>query len=405
MIESVVFAAVFAAALAVLLLPRLRNSDTWDATVTPLASIIGSGFLVSAPLLADVLGDLSLFAMAGLIALAYLIGGAIRFNIAHAEPLLARGAPMPIRTAEQVSHIVLAFAYFVSVAYYLALLSTFLLKGLGHPDPWLARLITTAILLAIGAVGALRGLHEVEKIETFTVATNLAVIAGLLAALAWFNGAQLAAGAWALDTSRPPVTLQTALVVLGLLIVVQGFETSRFLGQEYTARMRVRTMRRAQLISAAIYLLFFALITELFRHGLHRGGVAAIIDMMAPVALVLPAMLTLGAVASQFSASVADSIGAAGLIEEISAHRVSLRRAYPIVAGVAIAVTWATDVFGIINLASRAFALFYAAQCVVAVFVAWRHPALRLRWLHLLAYAGGALVCLAVVLFAVPSGA
>ena len=33
---------------------RLAGSSNWKATVTPLASIMGSGFLVSAPLLAGI---------------------------------------------------------------------------------------------------------------------------------------------------------------------------------------------------------------------------------------------------------------------------------------------------------------------------------------------------------------
>ena len=36
---------------------RFARSDTWRATVTPLASIIGSGFLISGPLLAKEFGS------------------------------------------------------------------------------------------------------------------------------------------------------------------------------------------------------------------------------------------------------------------------------------------------------------------------------------------------------------
>jgi len=43
--------------IALLFLPALRNSDDWRATVTPLASIIGSGFLVVAPLLGYAVGS------------------------------------------------------------------------------------------------------------------------------------------------------------------------------------------------------------------------------------------------------------------------------------------------------------------------------------------------------------
>jgi hypothetical protein len=38
---------------------RLTASSNWKATVTPLASIMGSGFLVSAPLLGSIVGNLT----------------------------------------------------------------------------------------------------------------------------------------------------------------------------------------------------------------------------------------------------------------------------------------------------------------------------------------------------------
>jgi predicted lipid-binding transport protein (Tim44 family) len=69
---------------------RLAASSNWKATVTPLASIMGSGFLVSAPLLAGIVGNLAVVCMAILLVLAFAVGGAIRFNIRHFEPI-ARG--------------------------------------------------------------------------------------------------------------------------------------------------------------------------------------------------------------------------------------------------------------------------------------------------------------------------
>jgi hypothetical protein len=35
--------------------------------------------------------------------------------------------------------------------------------------------------------------------------------------------------------------------------VVQGFETSRFLGEKYSPEVRVASMRNAQIISAVLY--------------------------------------------------------------------------------------------------------------------------------------------------------
>ena len=66
---------------------RVSRSSSWKATVTPLASIMGSGFLVSAPLLGGIVGNLAWFCMAALLLLAYSVGGAIRFNIRHFEPI------------------------------------------------------------------------------------------------------------------------------------------------------------------------------------------------------------------------------------------------------------------------------------------------------------------------------
>ena len=75
---------VIAASAAVLLgvfHPRVVNSVTWRATVTPLASIIGSGFLVLCAHPDEQFRCLGFSGYAVLCTLAYLIGGAIRFNI------------------------------------------------------------------------------------------------------------------------------------------------------------------------------------------------------------------------------------------------------------------------------------------------------------------------------------
>ena len=130
---------------------RLKASTNWKATVTPLASIMGSGFLVSAPLLAGIVGNLALFFMALLLALAYLVGGAIRFNIRHFEPIENKGHG-PAQDIAFLSRIVLVGAYFISVTYYLELLAAFLLKAIGVHNQAAANGITSLLLLAIGDV-------------------------------------------------------------------------------------------------------------------------------------------------------------------------------------------------------------------------------------------------------------
>ncbi len=59
---------------AILFHPRLSRSKDWRAIVTPLASIIGSGFLVIGPILNASFGYMVPAAMAALCGVAYLFG-------------------------------------------------------------------------------------------------------------------------------------------------------------------------------------------------------------------------------------------------------------------------------------------------------------------------------------------
>ncbi len=404
MTADIIAVAAFVATITLLLAPRLRAAPAWRATVTPLASIIGSGFLVSLPLLAVTVGAFAVFAMLALCALAYLLGGVIRFNIARGEKLfdLPRKYPLTAST-ERLSHLALSFAYFVSVTYYLSLLAAFLLKGFGMVDPAVAKAVTTVLLAAIGGYGLWRGLHALETVEEYAVSLKLAVIAAVLASLAWFNIELFAAGQWRIAAPETKLTTHSAMVLLGLLIVVQGFETSRFLRGEYPPAMRIRTMRAAQLIATAIYGAFFALASVTLDRMPHTGDVAAVTTMLASAAAILPLMLVGGALFAQGSAAIADAIGAAGLIGDITANRVHRNHAYPVIAIVGIAITWAADVFQVIALASRAFAFFYLLQCLVAISVARVAPGVTRRNLRIAGFSLLALLALMAVLFGIPA--
>ena len=208
---------------------RLAGSASWKATVTPLASIMGSGFLVSAPLLAGIVGNWALACMALLLVLAYLVGDAIRFNIRHFEPIEDAGHGLAQNIAF-LSRIVLAGAYFISVTYYLQLLAAFVLNAFGMSNPTVAHVITTALLVIIGAVGIWRGLDVLEGIEKYAISLNLGMIGALLVALAIYNINLVREGSWALPDISSTIDFHDLRVLLGLLIVVQGFETSRYLG-------------------------------------------------------------------------------------------------------------------------------------------------------------------------------
>jgi hypothetical protein len=382
---------------------RLAGSSNWQATVTPLASIMGSGFLVSAPLLAGIVGNLAVFAMGVLLLLAYLVGGAIRFNIQHFEPIENTKQNKPAQDTAFLSRIVLVGAYFISITYYLQLLAAFLLKILHVDSPLWANVITTALLVMIGVVGMWRGLQELAAIEKYAVALNLGMIGALLVALLIYNVKLLIGGDWALPALSSAIDFHDVRVLFGLLIVVQGFEISRYLGDEYPAEQRIATMRAAQLLSAAIYAVFLALTTVLFRKGL-GADVTAIIDMTRPVAAILPALLAVAAIGSQFSAAVADDSGAGGLLEDITHKKLPIRHAYLLILLVTVALTWATDVNAIIAYASRAFALFYMFQCVVAFLVARELENLSHRVPKLVHYAFLAFMCFLVFAIGVPSG-
>lgn len=380
-------------------LSRAGRSETWSAMVSPLASIIGSGFLVSAPLLARHFGSYAILAMGLLLLMAAAFGSAVRHNIGHVQ---SKGVAAHVHGLDRLSELALAFAYVVSVGYYLTLLGSFVTKlALGQPDPDLVRWIATVLVALIAWLGWSGGLRKVIRMESHVVAFKLAVIAGFLAALGWHAVAVVSENGPAMLVPLPGRIEPTAVpVLLGLLIVVQGFETSRYIGEEFDAPTRIRTMRLAQWVAVGIYLVFFALMLPLLPQALEGAGETAIIGAAAAVGVLLPLMLTFGAVASQFSAAVADAIGGAGLASELTRNRVCSSQTFPVFAAAVIVVLWTTDIYGIIVLASRIFALYYMLQCLVAAAEVRCREGLspRVLWFAALAALAGA-----VVIFGVPA--
>ncbi|WP_169569112.1 hypothetical protein [Sneathiella limimaris] len=357
--------------LVLLFLPKVRSSLLWRATVTPLASIIGSGFLIIAPVLGQAVGPLAGWAMLGIVCFAFLIGHVIRFNIRYGEPLLekAKGHGWVFR-AEQLSNAAVFFAYLISVAFYLRLLSSYALKLFDHSSDFSANLLTTAILGSIAVVGVLKGLRFLEALEKFSVSIKLSIIAALLAGLLFFdieNGQKLP------DLISKDVDWHMFGLLAGMLLVVQGFETSRYLGDEYSASDRVRSMRIAQILSGLVYVGFVVLVMPLL--GLLENKTAdetAIIQLSGHVADTLPYLLILAALASQFSAAIADTLGGGGLIREETRGNVSSKVGYLIITAGACLLIWIANIFEIVAFASRAFAFYYLTQTLVALVVVYR---------------------------------
>lgn len=351
------------AAAALLLYPRLAKARLWRASITPLASIIGSGFLVLGPILDSSFGQYAPLIMLGLCVGAYLFGGAIRFNIARLDH---GGTRSPVEERlETLASWILAFAYIVSVAYYLNLLGAFAVSMTDLNDDFHAKLITSGVLAIILFVGWTRGFHALERMEQVTVGLKLSIIAGLLFGLGWYFIDRASMGALVLN----PATIngwQGIALAAGLLMTVQGFETSRYLGQDYDAPTRIRSMRLAQGVSTGIYMIYILLLSYVFPAGTLILSETAIIDLMQVVAPILPLLLIAAAISAQFSAAVADTGGSGGLIAELTRGRISPRMGYAVLVTIGLALTWAMSVFEIISYASRAFALYYAIQALIA---------------------------------------
>ncbi len=363
--------------------PKLERNRTWTATVTPLASIIGSGYLVSAPLLYFAVKDYAFLAMLGIVILAYLIGEAIRFNILYEEPLLQKapshGFALVIKDIERFSNLVLSFAYMISVAFYLRLLSAFIFTGFFHKNDLYENLLTTAILLFIGISGYLKGLDFLEFLEKYAVAIKLSVIFTFLITLLVHD---ISIG-FHFKGEYKPINFQTLEILAGILLIVQGFETSKYLGEKYTPQERVKTMRLAQLISGFIYVSFIFLVTPiLYLLDKTKLDETAIILLAASISMVMGFLMKTGPLMSQFSAAVADTIGSGGLIYTETHGRISSRTGYLMLALIDIAIVWSLNIFGIIAYASKAFAFYYALQTAIAALIAFKNR----RWFYFLLF-------------------
>jgi hypothetical protein len=386
--------------------PRLTKSESWQATLTPLSSIIGSGFLVIAPLLASVVGEYSPLAVTGIVVLAYAIGGVIRFNIIHAEPLLHDSKAHPaIYRIDLFANATLSFAYVTAVAFYLSLLSSFLLNYIGFEHaPGLERSLTTIIIVFIATTGYVRGLGGLERLEAYSMSVQLSIVAALLAGIFVYDYHFIQSEQSLVFDYQERDWITKACILCGILLVVQGFETSRFLGEKYSAAVRVQSMRRAQLISGALYIASVAALMPIVQHiDLENIQIADIVSATGLAATALPLMLIVAAIMSQFSAAVADTAGAGCLASESSSRKISTNKGYLVVSLFAIVLVWTADLLEIISFASRAFALYYLLQCVVAL-VASHHYYERKRFrLHRTHFAAVATILALIVVFAIPA--
>lgn len=335
---------------------------------TPLASIFGSGFLVIISVLDGAVGAWSLPAMLVICLLAYAVGSVIRFNITHVEQSLHdKTAKKSILLLDDIADIALVPAYIISVTLYLRILSSYALNFFHLDDNLNEQYLTTGILIFILLLGLIKGLNILEGMEKWALSATAVIIAVLIVTFGVYD-----IGLWQHDTWQLPDTpaktpWQILTILGGTLIVVQGFETTRYLGDQYTVEERVAACRRSQIIATVVYLLFVGLATPLMHFLGDHITDDGLMEIARTVAIWLPAPLVLAAIFSQFSAAIADTLGASGNMLEFTQHKIKPRWTYVIIGGFAIILTWSANTLEILTLASRAFAFYYFLQCLVAI--------------------------------------
>jgi hypothetical protein len=335
--------------------------------------------------------------MAGICALAYAVGSVIRFNIEHAEPVLADHPPEIILALERSADLALVLAYIISVSLYLHILSAFVLGGLGIDNALNENMLTTGIIAVIMVIGVVKGLKPLEILELWALYITLAII--VLVTIGFgiydFNTWRTTAGI-TLPAAADHSAWTTLTIVAGTLIVVQGFETTRYLGGEFNADVRISASRWSQIVSTVVYIVFVALALPLvyLLNGQYDDNALTKLAGIASGLLVVP--LIIAAALSQFSAAVADTIAATGNMEEITHAELKAKCGYLIVGTGAMALTWSADTYQIIALASRAFAFYYLLQCLVAIGVS--KSASRRTFIAIIA---GALAF--ITIFAIPA--
>ena len=371
---------------------KVMSNRTWTATMTPLASIIGSGFLIAAPLLNKLSGDNAPYFMLTLCLASFGIGEVIRWNILSVEPMIeGHQASRSLLINERIGEWALAFAYILSITYYLYLFSSFFLRMTGIENILIEKGVVTLLFIGISFFGHQHGLNSLEKLESISVNVKLSIIVTILIALGVYQLSSEAAVSVAKEVRE--FNFDTLSISLGLLIMVQGFETSRYLSENYSGKLRVRSMRNAQLISSIIYMLLIILFIPVFDHHPLEGEITetSVIDIGKFVFLLAPTFLFAAAMSSQLSASIADMGGAGGLFSELSNKRLNSKNAYLLVAAAGIILVWGFDIFKIISLASKAFALYYFFQCMSSVIYQFNKN--HLKFLFSI---GMAVLCLAI---------
>jgi hypothetical protein len=96
-------------------------------------------------------------------------------------------------------------------------------------------------------------------------------------------------------------------------------------------------------------------------------------------------------------------VGAGGLACESCKEVLPTNKAYLLVSILAIILIWTADLLEIISFASRAFALYYLLQCIVAIIASHYRCERKAHHLNLVRFSTLAVILTFIVIFAMPA--
>lgn len=283
------------------------------------------------------------------------------------------------------------------MALYLRIMAEYAVRYISPGSEQAVSVLACASAAAIVLVGATRGFRGLDITERLALIAVLVLTTALGATFVGADVSRIVGGGIDLPPAGRNGLGETLLLLGGLVITVQGFETVRYLAEEYDAPTRIWASPVAQAVSASIYVGFVAVATPLMGAGTAAGADNTLVDITDRVAPLLTLPLVLCAVLSQLSAATADTAAAAGNLHEQAPKVFGGRRAYLLTGAAGAAMIWTIPTLTIVVIASRAFAAYYCVQCIVAMRTS---PAAARR----VGYGGLALMMAAVALLAEPVG-
>ena len=238
----------------------------------------------------------------------------------------------------------LVLAYVISVCLYLHILSAFVLGGFDADNELNENLMTTAVIAIITAIGITKGLKVLDVLEHGVSGSRFSL------SCCFSSGSPTTTGRpgslrpvsrWPRPLKHTPWEVVT--IVAGTLIVVQGFETPRYLGCSFDADVRVSASRWSQIISTAVYVMFVALALPVVHTLNGKYDDNSLIALVGVAASLLAVPLIVAAALSQFSAAVADTHAATGNLQEVTHGHLTAKWGCILVGGGAIALTWSAN--------------------------------------------------------------